>query len=90
MAVDSKSKRLSVIGLAYPGTQTLPVATGAIDESTERLHLLGLYGALIEADVITNPRLQGRLVDNRHHGRLHDNRLHGRLTDNRLHGRLEV
>lgn len=79
MAVDTKTKRLSVIGLAYPGTQTLPVATGAIDNSAERLHLLGYYGATIEAAVIGNPRLQGRLADNRFHGRLDDNRLHGRL-----------
>lgn len=77
MAVDSKTKRLSVIGLAYPGTQTLPVATGSVDDLADRLHLLGYYGTTVINVDIDAPGVLWRLDD--------DHWTQYRLDDRRVH-----
>jgi len=52
MAVDTKAKRMSVIGLALPVPTLLPVANNTIS-AADRLHLLWLYAGIAAQTPVT-------------------------------------
>ena len=50
MAIDSKAKRFSMMGLGSPSSRTLPPPDGSIN-AADRAHFLGLYSGI----ALSNP-----------------------------------
>lgn len=55
MAVDTRNKRTSVIGMITPVIPYHPVADGSIDTAAERLQLLKLYAGTVVVQATGKP-----------------------------------